>query len=183
MKIRKTLTVNAPPDAVWDILGPNYVRAGDWASSVYVSGARPGTPKIAGAPAAGRTCETSLGPFTETIEAYDEERRHVAYSATGDKMPGFMKGLRNAWTVRPKGGVSEVEMELNADIAFPFNVLMGPMMRLQFGKVSARDDVAQFAEQLGEVVDLVDVAAIIDQRFDLFQLIVHRLYQFSLIDA
>ncbi|MFL4470068.1 SRPBCC family protein [Tateyamaria armeniaca] len=148
MKIRKILTVNAPPDAVWEILGPNYVRAGDWASSVYVSGARPGTPKVAGAPAAGRTCETSLGPFSETIEAYDEERRHVEYSATGDKMPGFMKGLRNAWTVRPKGGVSEVEMELNADIAFPFNVLMSPMMRLQFGKVlrEATEELKHYAE-------------------------------------
>ncbi|WP_298975120.1 SRPBCC family protein [uncultured Roseobacter sp.] len=148
MKIKKTLTVNAPPDAVWDILGPNYVRAGDWASSVYVSGARPGTPKIAGAPAAGRTCETSLGPFTETIEAYDEARRHVAYSATGDKMPSFMKGLRNAWTVRPKGGVSEVEMELNADIAFPFNILMAPMMKMQFGKVlrEATEELKHYAE-------------------------------------
>ena len=149
MKIARKLRVDASPDAVWDILGPNYVRAGDWASSVYVSGARPGTPKVAGAPAAGRTCETSLGPFTETIEAYDPARRHVAYSATGDKMPGFMRGLRNAWTVRPaSGGGSEVEMELNADIAFPFNILMGPMMKMQFGRVlkEATQELKHYAE-------------------------------------
>lgn len=148
MKIKKTITVNATPDTLWDILGPNYVRAGDWASSVFVSGARPGTPKIAGAPAAGRVCETSLGPFTETIEAYDEARRHVAYSATGAKMPGFIKGLRNAWTVRAKGGASEVEMELNAAIAFPFNVLVGPLMRMQFSKVlrEATEELKHYAE-------------------------------------
>ena len=148
MKIARRLTINAAPEKVWDILGPNYVRAGDWASSVYVSGPRPGTPKIANAPAAGRVCQTSLGPFTETIEAYDEDRRHVAYSATGDKMPGFMKGLRNAWTVRPMGSGSEVEMELNADIAFPFNILMGPMMKMQFGKVlkEATQELKHYAE-------------------------------------
>ena len=149
MKIARKLRVDAPPDRVWNILGPNYVRAGDWASSVYVSAARAGTPKVPGAPVAGRTCETSLGPFTETVEAYDADRRHVAYSATGDKMPGFMRGLRNSWTVRSApGGGSEVEMELNADIAFPFNVLMGPMMKLQFGKVlkEATQELKHYAE-------------------------------------
>lgn len=140
--------MNAPAERVWDILGPNYTRAGDWASSVYVSGAREGAPKVAGAPAAGRVCQTSLGPFTETIEAYDERRRHVAYSATGERMPGFVKRLVNAWTVRPAGSGSEVEMVLTADIAFPFNVLMGPMMRVQFGKVlrEATRELAHYAE-------------------------------------
>ena len=148
MKITRTLQVNAPPERVWDILGPNYVRAGDWASSVYVSGARPGTPKIEGAPAAGRVCETSLGAFTETIEAYEPARRHVAYSATGAKMPGFVRSLRNEWTVHPSGGGSRVEMALNADIAFPFNLLMGPLMKLQFRKVlrEATEELKHYAE-------------------------------------
>ncbi len=148
MKIKRTLTIDAPPDRVWDILGPNYTKADDWASSVYVSGARPGPQKVAAAPVAGRVCQTSLGPFTETIEAYDEARRYIAYSATGDRMPGFMKRLVNAWTVRPKGGISEVEMELNAEIAFPFNILVAPMMKLQFGKVlrEATEELKHFAE-------------------------------------
>ena len=149
MKIARKMRVDASPDTVWDILGPNYVRAGDWASSVYVSAPRAGTPKVAGAPVAGRTCETSLGPFTEAIEAYDPDRRHVAYSATGDAMPGFVRGLRNAWTVRPaSGGGSEVEMELRADIAFPFDLLMGPLMRLQFGRVlrQATQELKHYAE-------------------------------------
>ncbi|MEM7488669.1 MAG: SRPBCC family protein [Pseudomonadota bacterium] len=148
MKITRTIRVDAPPDRVWDILGPNYTRAGDWASSVYVSGPRPGTPKVAGAPAAGRVCETSLGPFTETIEAYDETRRHVAYSATGDKMPGFVKRLVNSWTVRAAGGGAEIDLALTADIAFPFNLLMGLPMKLQFAKVlrEATEELKHYAE-------------------------------------
>lgn len=148
MKISRKVIVNAPVDAVWTILGPNYANAGDWASSVFVSSARPGAPKVAAAPVAGRVCQTSLGPFTETIEAYDAHRRHVAYSATGDKMPSFVKSLVNSWTVHDEGGQSRVDIELNAKIAFPFNLLMGPVMRFQFGKVlrEATEELKHFAE-------------------------------------
>lgn len=148
MQIKNSILVNAPPDRVWDILGPNYVKAGDWASSVYVSGAREGQEKVPGAPAAGRVCETSLGPFTETIETYDPQRMHLAYSATGAKMPGFVKSLVNSWTVHPNGSAARVEMELNALIAFPFNILMGPMMKMQFKKVlkEATEELKHYAE-------------------------------------
>ena len=148
MKIKRTFTVDAPPEHVWDILGPRYARAGDWASSVYVSSEHLGTPKVAGAPVSGRVCRTSLGPFTETIEAYDDSRDHVAYSAKGNRMPGFVKQLVNSWTVYPAGTNSRVEMELNTKIAFPFNVLMGPMMKMQFGKVlrEASEELKHYAE-------------------------------------
>lgn len=148
MKIKRTFEVNAPADRVWSILGPGYAQVHDWASSVYVSAAREGSRKTATAPVAGRVCQTSLGPFTEAIEAYDDDRRYVAYSATGERMPGFVKRLVNSWTVRPKGGASEVEIDLNADIAFPFSVLMGPMLKLQFGKVlrEAAEELGHYAE-------------------------------------
>ena len=149
MRITQTFDVQAPAEKVWDILGPNYTRAGDWASSVYASAPRAGTPQIAGAPVAGRTCETTLGPFTESIIAYDDERRHVAYVATGDKMPGFVKRLANGWTVHPLGpNASRVTMELTADIAQPFRTLMGWMMKRQFSKVlkESTDDLKVYAE-------------------------------------
>ncbi|MEM1362569.1 MAG: SRPBCC family protein [Pseudomonadota bacterium] len=148
MKIKKTTVIHATPDQVWEILGPKYAHAGDWASSVYASGPRLDAPVLANAPVAGRVCQTSLGPFTETIEAYDAQRRHVSYSAAGEKMPGFVKRLTNSWTVRAKGGASEVEMELNAKIAFPFNLLMGPLMRLQFARVlrDATQELKHYAE-------------------------------------
>ncbi|MEM0948907.1 MAG: SRPBCC family protein [Pseudomonadota bacterium] len=135
MRIEKTVTVNASADRMWEILGTEYLQSGRWASAVYHSSGK-GEPKIAGAPAAGRVCQTSLGPFTETIEAFDPVQRHVAYSATGEKMPSFIKGLTNSWRVTPMGpSASKIEMELTADIAFPFNILMGPMMKMQFGSV------------------------------------------------
>ena len=149
MKLALEVTANAPIDRVWDILGPGYVNAGNWASAVYISQPRSGEAKVAGAPAAGRVCQTSLGPFTETIEEYDPTNHRVAYSATGDKMPGFVKSLVNSWTLTPIGaGRTKVRMELNADIAFPFNVLMGWMMKMQF-KGALKDsieDLKHYAE-------------------------------------
>ncbi len=148
MELTISKQIDASLEQVWDIIGPNYISAGDWASSVYVSGARPGTPKVAHAPAAGRICETSLGSFTETIEAYDEARHVVSYSATGAKMPGFMKGLRNTWTLTPSGNGTKASMTLRADIAFPMNILMGWMMKMQFKKALTEtiDDLKVYAE-------------------------------------
>lgn len=145
MKIVKSIRVNAPADKVWDLLGPNYVRAGDWASGVYVSSARPGVPEVSGAPCVGRVCETSLGPFTERITDYNPAARSLAYQATGDKMPGFVRSLVNRWSLTPLGpGETEVRMEMNADLA----PLMGWMMRLQFNKVlqESIEEFKHFAE-------------------------------------
>ena len=63
-------------------------------------------------------------------------------------MPGFVKLLVNSWTVYPSGNKSTVQMELTADIAFPFNILVGPMMKLQFRKVSreATEELQHYAE-------------------------------------
>ncbi len=149
MKLALEVTANAPIDRVWEILGPGYVNAGDWASAVYISHPRVGEAKVAGAPAAGRVCQTSLGPFTESIEEYDSVNHRVAYSATGDKMPGFVKSLVNSWTLTPAGsGRTKVRMELNADIAFPFNVLMGWMMKMQFRGAlkDSIEDLKHYAE-------------------------------------
>ena len=145
MKIEITRTVAKPIDDVWQLLGPQYVRAGDWASGVFASAAREGSPKVAEAPVAGRVCQTSLGPFTETIEAYDPARHRISYSATGEKMPGFVRSLVNTWELEPLGATqTRVRMRLAVDIAFPFNILMGWMMQLQFGKV-LRESIEEFA--------------------------------------
>ena len=149
MDIQLKQTVAAPADRVWAILGPEYPKVGNWASEVYASKPRPGTPLVAGAPVAGRVCETSLGPFTETIETYDPDTRTIAYSATGDAMPGFMRGLRNQWVVRPDGASRcKVETRLTADIAQPFAFLMGWMMKRKFqsAMTTSMNDLKTFAE-------------------------------------
>ena len=136
MQIERNLTIDATPDKVWEVLALRFDAVHEWASSVYQSSARPGKPAVPGAPAAGRTCETELGPFKESILEFDESTKTLAYSASGDKMPFFVTGLRNRWTLSAQaGGTTQVHMLMHADLSFPFNLFMAPMMKLQMGKV------------------------------------------------
>lgn len=149
MKITRTLMIDKPVEDVWDILANRYAEAGSWASAVYVSRPREGTPKVAEAPVLGRICETSLGPIVESIETFNAASRTLAYSATAENMPSFLTGLLNTWKLTAAGPNStRVDMVLTANIAFPFNILMGWMMRLQFkGAIdSSLTELKYFAE-------------------------------------
>lgn len=149
MQISKTVDINKPADEVWNILGPQYEQADTWASAVFVSRAKTDKPHLPGAPVAGRVCETSLGPFNENLVEYDPVKHKIAYSASGAKMPGFMRSLVNSWRVMPNDNAScRVVMQLNADIAQPFKFLMGWMMKSQFnGALSdSIDDLKVYAE-------------------------------------
>ena len=133
MKILRKVTVDAPIEKLWDILGTQYADAGVWNSAVFVSAQTPDPSKVPTAPVSGRVCQTSLGPFTETISQFDEAAHRIGYTATGDAMPGFVKGLHGHWALKQLStNRTEVTMMLSVDIAFPFNVLMGWMMKLQF---------------------------------------------------
>ena len=149
MRIVKTARINAPIERAWKIMGPNYARAGDWASSVYASGPRPEKPSIKGAPVYGRVCETSIGPATEALLEYDPENYKIVYDAHAEKMPGFVKGLKNSWQLTPDGPYgTNVHMTFEMNIAAPFNVLMGWMMRLQMGGLlgNAVEEFKHFVE-------------------------------------
>ncbi len=137
MKVEKHIRIDAPLDRAWEVAAERYDRAGDWASSVFVSRGRTGAGKVE-APFAGRVCETSLGPFTETIEVFDPARGHLAYSATGAKMPGFVKLLRNDWHFATAGArATDLHMVLTAELAGPAGLVMALPMRMQFSKVLA----------------------------------------------
>lgn len=133
MKIKKQFTIETSADTVWLILGPKYAQIGQWASGVYTSRERTGT-ILQGAPCSGRVCETAMGRLKETITRYDEQRKVVAYTAQGDKMPFFVRGLSNMWTVTPlNNNRTQVDMCFEATFLPVFNLLMGPIMRMQMG--------------------------------------------------
>ena len=106
------LTIDAPADQVWDVIGPGFARIGEWATSIQASTAVPAaagpaaaiTPAAAGAPVAGRACTTGvyLVPrITETLVAYDQASRTLTYEAIG--LPTFITTARNTWTVASAG--------------------------------------------------------------------------------
>lgn len=149
MQISRIIKVSAPIEKVWSIVAEHYHHVGRWASAVNVSKENTSANKVNGSAVGGRICETSLGPFRETIEIYNPANKTLQYSATGDKMPFFVKSLGGHWQLkRLSDNQTEVSMTFNADLMFPFSMLMGWMMRMQFAKAinETLEELACYAE-------------------------------------
>jgi hypothetical protein len=104
------LTIDAPADEVWQVIGPGFARIGEWATTIPASAAIPApapaaaTPVAPRAPVLGRTCSTGtrlMPDITETLTDYDEDRRTLSYQAAG--LPAFITAARSTWTVTPAG--------------------------------------------------------------------------------
>ena len=151
VKINKTVRIDAPADQVWEILGHQFHDAGAWASAIHKSGPHQAGPVAGDAPFAqnGRACDTSLGPFRETVQHYDEAAMAYGYTAEGDKTPFFVKSLQNNWTVKADGPArSVVTMQMEAKLLPVFAQLMGPIIRRQFDTVldETTDDLKHYVE-------------------------------------
>ncbi|MEM8797382.1 MAG: SRPBCC family protein [Pseudomonadota bacterium] len=149
MKMNVMITVDAPADAVWTILGPRYGEISLWCATVYSSEWLDSPIVIEGSPCKGRHCETIFGPFDETFLEYDAPRRSLYYEAKGPKLPFFVKRLTNRFTVEELSSArSRVTMKSTADMTQPFRFLMGGMMKMQMGKGlrGLMEELKHFAE-------------------------------------
>ena len=139
---------NVPADRLWAVFGEAYPEIGTWSSGVFASKACEGSGP-GGAKFQGRICETNFGKLTETVTAYDPSARKITYLVKGEKMPGFVKRMENNWQFKdPGNGKGEITMRLNGDLAFPMNILMGWMMKIQLKKDLRGniEDLIHFAE-------------------------------------
>ncbi|MEL6381335.1 MAG: SRPBCC family protein [Cyanobacteria bacterium J06626_18] len=149
MQIKRQITVDTSADKVWEILGPGFEHVADWISAVHLSHGRMDGTVLRNAPSSGRVCETDLGPFKEVILRYDERNRTLAYSAEGAKMPFFVTQMSNTWTVTPVSNhQASVNMRAEISLLPGFNLVMGPVMRLQIGGIlsNAVEELKYFAE-------------------------------------
>ncbi|MEM9436356.1 MAG: SRPBCC family protein [Pseudomonadota bacterium] len=140
---------NVSADRLWEVFGEAYPEIGTWSSGVFASKPRDGSGP-GGAAFQGRICETNFGKLTETVTTYDPAARKITYLVKGEKMPGFVKRMENNWQFRDAGnGKGEIAMRLNGDLAFPMNVLMGWMMKIQLKKDlrSNIEELIHFAEK------------------------------------
>jgi hypothetical protein len=99
--ISMKITIAAPAEQVWELVGHHFDRVEEWASAVHASHALPGPP-LAGAPVAGRVCQTGLPVLkqvSERIVAYDESARMLTYQAR--LLPGLLPQAHNRWQVTP----------------------------------------------------------------------------------
>lgn len=139
MKITVTSTVElaAPADRAWSILADEFETVSHWASTIPASGHNPlAGPARDGAPTAGRSCTIpGFGVTDERFTHFDVARRTFTYSVKATKMPGFVKGVTNTWTVDHLGsGRSKVTSTATAEVAGLLGRLAAPMMRMQFAR-------------------------------------------------
>src|SRR6266508_3321348 len=87
--LTRQITVEAPADAVWDLVGRRFDRIGDWATAI------PASTAIASAPPG--TAPTR-SPALTVVDA----PRTLTYQANG--LPAFVATARNTWTVTPLDG-------------------------------------------------------------------------------
>ena len=149
MQIKKQFTVNASADRLWEIMGSQFADVSYWASGIYASRSRNSGMTPQGASCSGRVCETTMGTFKEQILKYDEQSKTLSYDAKGEKMPFFVKQLENTWTFTPLiGGKCQVNMCMEASLLPVFNLIMGPIMRMQMGGVVNQviEELSYFAE-------------------------------------
>ena len=149
-RISKELVVAAPADAVWQVLGPGFVRIGEWATAIPASSALPAVTGLVDAPVAGRVCATGLRmvpEVTETLIAYDEANRSLTYEASG--MPAFVTTARNTWTVLPISGQRcLVRLDAQFDTRGVIGALARWLLLYQVGRTSRHlaDDLRHYVE-------------------------------------
>lgn len=149
MKVQRSIDIKASADSIWKVIGPGFPDAYEWASAINHSESRVGTGNLTGAPHTGRSCETSIGSVRENILLYDEDAHRISYEAFSDSMPGFVKRLVADWRFsKGPSGSTRVHMTLTVEVAAPFNVLMGPLMKLQMGGIlsATMKDLKHFVE-------------------------------------
>ncbi len=149
--VKRESTIDATVEELWQILSSAFTDVGTWASGVNWSKPNPqATQVLDGAPTGGRICDVpGFGQTDERIIRFDLQSHTIGYSATSEKLPGFVSNLQNIWNIREAGPeAARVSSNLSADVRGIRGVVMGPMMKSRFGKAVDRfiEDLRVYAE-------------------------------------
>jgi hypothetical protein len=146
MKILKEVSINAPADRVWDIVGHNFAKIGNWDGSVSSSIVNNSFPKVNGSPYGGRVCETSFGTINEKFTAYDE--KGMTFSFQGDITSPVFSNVLNTVTVIPvNANKSRVITSPNVDLTF-LGKVMSPLLKAGLGSAIKKglEDLKYYTE-------------------------------------
>ncbi|WP_108802825.1 SRPBCC family protein [Aquimarina sp. Aq107] len=143
MKIKETISIDAPAAKVWDVLWKDYGQVCHWASTVNHSEKR----EVANTLEGGRSCHSTWGEISEIIEKVDEYNMTYTYYADG--LPVMMKSARNTWKVHKRGvNTSEVSIDLEIELTTIPKALMSWMIvpKLKKDIIQTMVDLRYFIE-------------------------------------
>ena len=140
MDFHREITIDRPIDEAWELLGPQYGKACEWAPGVHGSGVL--ATSADGQPTA-RACATDFGDIKERVTAYDPDRYLLEYEVT-EGFPGMIKEGRNRWQLHPAGpGKTRLTMDMTINTGGLMGAIMKPMMKMKLN-ATADDAVAGF---------------------------------------
>ena len=138
LDIKESIEINTSAESAWEIVGPNFLNIADWGPGINKSWNNESVPiTYEGAPAGGRFCDLGkFGTADERIVHFNQADKEISWSAKIDKMPGFLKGLKNALKVEE---ISEnsclVSTNITADLTGLKGLLMGIPLKSNFNKL------------------------------------------------
>ena len=144
LHIDKEVSIDAPAEKVWEVLGDNYENVGRWATVIPESAPRNNQE----GELQGRTCYTAYGDTKEMITNWDEQ--NMTYSYQADGLPAIFKSGGSTWAIRPVGGHrSHVTMKLRMEFAPLPGLLMGWLMKPRMDKDmdGLMDDLKHYVEK------------------------------------
>ncbi len=124
-ELTRSVVVEAPAEAVWQVIADGFDRIGQWATAIPASAAYPVPDPATGAPVPGRVCRTGVAlvpEVTETIVAFDDAGRSLTYEATAG-MPAFVTLARNRWQVTAVGDRARVTIAAELRVRGPLGWL------------------------------------------------------------
>lgn len=146
MNFSKDITINAPADKVWDILGHKFTEVGQWSRSISHSVINIDAPKVNNSPVGGRFCTTNIGKISEEFTAYDEEK--MTFSFKGVITSKVFSNVINTSTVTAiDESTSKVTVTPQVDLKI-LGLLMYPMIKMNLSKIikEVLIDLKYFAE-------------------------------------
>jgi hypothetical protein len=150
VKVSSETIIDASADRVWEIVGHQFARIGEWATAIPASRPISRASSAVEEPVAGRVCETGLplvSAVEETILAYDEAGRTLTYAGAG--LPRFVSEARNQWSVIPLHDQRAlVRVEAITEMRGVVGRLLAVPFRLWAARVGAKtlDDLKHYVE-------------------------------------
>ena len=140
LDIKESIEVKTSAQKAWEIIGPNFLNIADWGRGISKSWNNDSvSATFDGAPAGGRFCD--LGKFgiaDERIIHYDDAQKEITWSASSEKLPGFLIGLQNSLKVESiDENTCLVSTNITADLTGLRGLLLGTPIKINFKKLLA----------------------------------------------
>lgn len=132
MKFSKQITVNAPAEKVWNVLGRDFANIGVWATTVTNSVVNNEAARVNNSPVGGRLCDTSFGKISEEFTAYDDNKKSLSFKGVIEsKMFNSVISTNEVTAIDEHSSVVTV----TPDIELTFiGTLMSPLIKMQLNK-------------------------------------------------